>query len=191
MERLSDQDGRLRGRTRSLTVAALLAALMAGTAWIAVPFGPVPFTLQTMFVMLAGLVLAPGWAAASMALYLALGAAGLPVFSAGQGGLGVLLGPTGGFLWAFPLAAATVSAVFRALRGPAASGARWFALAAVALLAGEALIYLVGVPWLVSQTGMNVTQALVVAVLPFLMPDVAKAMLAALLARAIDRALRR
>jgi biotin transport system substrate-specific component len=178
-------------RTRSLAIAALLAALMAATSWIAVPFGPVPFTLQTMFVMLTGLLLAPGWAAVSMALYLALGVAGLPVFSAGQGGVGMLLGPTGGFLWSFPVAAALISAVFRGLRGPQATGARWYALAALALLVGEAVIYLFGVPWLVSQTGMQVTQALVIAVIPFLMPDVAKAILAALLARAIDKALQR
>lgn len=176
-----------RSRTHNMAVAALIAALTAGTAWIVVPFGPVPFTLQTMFVMLAGLLLPPGWAAGSMALYLALGVIGLPVFSGGQGGMGVLLGPTGGFLLAFPVAAAAVSAVFRGLRGTRPSTAKWYGSAAVALLVGEAVVYLIGVPWLVSQTGMLVGQALAVAVLPFLMPDVAKAIIAALLARAIER----
>jgi biotin transport system substrate-specific component len=178
-------------RTRDLAVAALIAALIAATSWIIVPFGPVPFTLQSMFVLLAGLLLPPGWAAGSMALYVALGAAGLPVFSGGQGGMGVLFGPTGGFLLAFPLAAAAVSGVFRALRGPSSKGPHWFARAAAAMLAGGAAIYLIGVPWLVAQTGMQVGQALVVAVLPFLMPDIAKAIVAALLARAIDKAVRR
>ena len=178
-------------RTRNLVITALLAAMMAGTSWISVPFGPVPVTLQTTFVLLAGLLLSPGWAAVSMALYLALGALGLPVFSAGQGGVGVLFGPTGGFLWAFPVAAASVSAVFRGLGGPSSTGPRWVARAAAAVFVGEVVIYAIGIPWLVQQTGMQVVQALAVALVPFLLPDALKAVIAIVLAKAVNKALER
>jgi len=178
-------------RTRNLTLAALLAAMTAGTAWLSIPFGPVPVTLQTTFVLLAGLLLAPGWAAASMGLYLALGAAGLPVFSGGQGGVATLVGPTGGFLVAFPIAAAAVSWVYRALRAEQTGGARSWLAALVAVLVGEVVIYTIGVPWLMSQLGISLGQALMAAVVPFLLPDAIKAVLAMVLAQSIERALRR
>lgn len=175
-------------RTRDMTVSALLAALIAGTAWLSIPFGAVPVTLQTTFVLLAGLLLAPGWAAASMALYVALGAIGLPVFAGGQGGMAALTGPTGGFLIAFPVAAAVVSVVYRAVgsRGVGRSAA-----AAAAVIAGEVVIYSIGVPWLMAQTGMALPAALAAAVVPFLIPDAIKAVLAVVLAGAIERALGR
>ena len=84
-----------RSRTRELVSAALIAALMAATSWMEIRFGPVPFTLQTAFVLLAALILSPGWAATSMGIYLVLGAVGLPVFSGGTGGLGMIASPTG------------------------------------------------------------------------------------------------
>ena len=91
-------------RLRNMVVAALLAAMTAATSWIGVPlFGPVPVTLQTVFVLLAGLLLSPGWAAASMGLYLALGAAGLPVFAQGQAGLSASARPHGRVLARVPL----------------------------------------------------------------------------------------
>jgi biotin transport system substrate-specific component len=172
---------------RNLVTAPLLAAMMAATSWIAVPlFGPVPVTLQTVFGLLAGLLLSPGWAAASMGLYLALGAVGLPVFAQGQAGLAALLGPTGGFLIAFPFAAAVSSAVFRAL-----GDRKSIAPAVVAVIAAELVIYAIGVPWLMAQTGMSLSQAFAVAVVPFLVPDAIKATFAVALATAIRSALSR
>lgn len=175
-------------RTRQMTIAALIAALIAATSWISVPlFGPVPVTLQTMFMLLAGLLLSPGWAAASMGLYLALGAAGLPVFSQGQAGLAVLAGPTGGFLFAFPFAAAVVSLTFRALRGRAGAPAD----AVVAVIAGEMVTYAIGLPWLMAQAGLSLVPAAAAALVPFLVPDAIKAAFAVVAASAIRRALGR
>jgi biotin transport system substrate-specific component len=171
-----------------MTTAALVAALIAGTAWVTVRVGPVPFTLQSMFVLLAGLLLRPGWAAASMGIYLLLGAVGLPVFSGGQGGLGALMGPTGGFLFAFPLAAAVLSAV----RGLSAKASSFTTRRVVGDIEGivvaELLVYLVGIPWLMASTGMDVGKALAVAVVPFLLPDAAKAVMAIVVAGAVRRA---
>src|SRR6185503_16683422 len=84
--------------------ALLFAALTAIGAQIEIPNAPVPYTLQTLFVLLSGALLGPRYGAASMLLYLAAGALGLPVFSSFGFGAARLLGPTGGYLLAFPAA---------------------------------------------------------------------------------------
>lgn len=175
-------------RVRDMVTAALVAALIAATAWITIRVGPVPFTLQTTFVLLAGLLLRPGWAAASMGLYLVLGAAGLPVFSGGQGGLATLVGPTGGFLVAFVAASAALAAMrLRAANGTPSP--RQTLLADVeGVIVAEIVIYTLGLPWLVYSTGMSLSQAFAVAVLPFLAPDAFKAVIAIVVARAVRRA---
>lgn len=100
------------GRPLVLALQALLfAALTAAGAQIEIPNSPVPFTLQTFFVLLAGAVLGPRVGALSMLAYLAAGALGMPVFSSFGFGLARLLGPTGGYLLAFPVAAFTVGAL--------------------------------------------------------------------------------
>ena len=178
--------GRL-GRTRQLASAALIAALMAGTSWITIHVGPVPFTLQTTFILLAALLLTPGWAAASMLLYLALGALGLPVFAGGVGGLGAFALPTGGFLVSFPFAAAAGSLVYRALDRNGAQ--RGLGPSISAVIAVEVVVYAVGIPWLAHVTGMSLTRALAVATIPFLVPDAIKAFIAVVIATAVRRAL--
>jgi hypothetical protein len=93
---------------RRALLLALFALLTALGAYVAVPLpvGPVPLSLQTLFVLLCGLLLGPRLGAAAQAAYLTAGFVGLPVFAQGFGGPGVLLGPTGGYLIAFPAAAA-------------------------------------------------------------------------------------
>ena len=88
-------------RTRSVAFVGLTIALMSVSAWVSVPLGPVPFTLQTFVMVFALLALAPKECLAAIAGYLILGGVGLPLFSSMRGGLGVLAGPTGGFLWGF------------------------------------------------------------------------------------------
>lgn len=82
---------------RSVSFVGLTIAIMAVSAWVTVPLGPVPFTLQMFAIVFAVAVLKPREAIAAMAGYLILGAVGLPVFSGMRGGLGILAGPTGGF----------------------------------------------------------------------------------------------
>lgn len=174
------------GRTRELVIAALLAALIAGTTWISIPIGPVSFTLQLVFVFLAVLLLDPSWAAASMLTYLILGAVGLPVFSKMQGGLGVLFGATGGFLIAFPIAAALGSAVRKATQRFAPQ----LGADVAGILSAEVVVYSLGLPWLMHITGLSLAHAAAVGMLPFLIPDAVKAALAVVLARAVRRARR-
>ena len=98
-----------RDRSRHVVVAGLLAALLASAAWISLPVGTVPLTLQVFVVVLVALLLPPRWAAATIGVYLLLGALGAPVFASGRAGLGVLFGPTGGYLFGF-LVGATLGA---------------------------------------------------------------------------------
>jgi biotin transport system substrate-specific component len=162
---------------------ALLAALTAAAAQITIPLPPVPFTLQVLMVVLSGLLLGPRLGALAQGVYLLLGAAGLPVFAGFKGGLGHLVGPTGGYLVSYPLAAA--------LAGLAAvSVARSNRLRAV--LAGTAsgllalvAIYALGASWLAVQAGLTPPAALAAGVLPFVPLDVLKVVLAAMLATAV------
>jgi len=166
---------------RRITVAAGIVAFvlaMTASAYVAVPvpWSVVPMTLQPMVVLLAGVVLGPMAGAASMATYVALGAAGAPVFAAGHAGLPWLVGPTGGYLMAFPLAALVV--------GWSVAGSANVVRLLGGLLAGLAVIYLGGVAQLAVLTGQDVSGLLAVGVLPFVGGDIVKVALALVLARA-------
>ena len=105
---------RSRWDATDLALIAVFAAIVAGSALIAaIPVGGlgVPITLQTLAVMLTGLALGPGRAFAAVGLYLLLGFAGLPIFSGGRSGLGVLAGPSAGYIFGFLLAATAVRAL--------------------------------------------------------------------------------
>ena len=118
-------------RAVTLTMQVVLfAALTAVGAQIAIPHAPVPFTLQTLFVLLSGALLGPWVGASSMLVYLAAGIAGAPVFSSLGFGLARLIGPTGGYLLAFPAAAFTVGY----LAGPRPTLLRYLAAMTAALL---------------------------------------------------------
>lgn len=110
-------------RTRSVAFVGLTIALMAVSAWVVVPLGPVPFTLQMFAITFAVVVLSPKEAAAAIAGYLLLGAVGVPVFSGMRGGVGVLAGPTGGFLWGYLIGVPVASLLLHALRSRFGAGA--------------------------------------------------------------------
>ena len=100
--------------TKDLVLTALFAALTAVLAQIQLPIGPVPFNLAVFGAFLAGMLLEPAWAAASMGVYMLLGAVGIPVFAGFMGGPAVLLGKTGGYVIGYIfIAMATALAVKR------------------------------------------------------------------------------
>jgi biotin transport system substrate-specific component len=105
-------------RLHGLVWTALLAAAVAGGAWISLPVGPVPVSLQPLFVFLAGFVLGPRRGALCVGLYILAGVLGLPVFAGGRAGLGHVLGPTGGYLLGFVLAAAVCGRATGGRGGP-------------------------------------------------------------------------
>lgn len=96
-----------RNKLKGMIFAALFAALTGAVAWfrIPLPFTPVPITLQTLMVLLSGAMLGPVYGALSMIVYLLLGAIGLPVFAGGSSGVAALFGPSGGYLFSYPVAA--------------------------------------------------------------------------------------
>ncbi len=163
---------------RLTAYASLLAALIAVGAYIAIPVGPVPIVLQNFFVLLTGLLLGPRWGLISVAVYLLAGAVGLPVFAGGSGGIGRLVGPTGGYLVGF-LPAVWVIGLIAARKG------NQVLLDVVAMLCGSALIYLLGVSWLKVVTGMTTSKALMVGMYPFLPGDVLKIVVAVPVARSL------
>lgn len=171
--------------TRAITTCALLAALIAACAMIALPFGVVPGTLQIFAVVLTALVVPPAWAALAVGTYLLAGAVGLPVFAGFTGGFGVLLGPTGGFLWGFLLGACLGSWLRTALtrRGVRETLADVFAAAVVIACA-----YALGWAQLAFVAGLGPAKALYAGVAPFIIPDVVKAVAAVGVAAALRRA---
>lgn len=161
------------------------SALVAVCAHIALPLGftPVPLTMGPLAVLLLGLVLGPRLAAATLAAYLAEGAAGLPVFAPGPvlaGGLAHLLGPTGGYLMAYP-AAAWLTAMLRRRSG------RGFGGAALSAAAGNLAILVCGALWLGLFTHGSAGQLAAMGVLPFLPGDALKVVAAAAMAAGYER----
>lgn len=172
-----------RTATSHLVTAALVTALLAASAWISIPLGAVPVTLQTFFVVLAALLLPARWVAASLGLYLLLGAAGLPIFSAGNGGLGVLFGPTGGYLVGF-FVGGTAGAVARATAVKRLPDLAADAIAAVVVVV---VTYACGVLQLALVANLTMMQAVTAGAVPFIVPDAIKAAVAVAAAQVIRR----
>lgn len=176
---------------RAVAVAAFAAVTALGARLsVPLPGTPVPFTLQPVAVLLAGLLLGPTLGAASQLTYLAAGAAGLPVFAAG-GGLAYLAGPTGGYLMAFPVAAAVAGWV---AGSPEAGGALRRALRVGAAAVGAlAVLHLGGASWLSVQPWLTGGSAEVfrLAFEPFLVGDLLKVALVAVLALGLGGRVRR
>ena len=160
--------------------ASLLVALCARIT-LPLPFTPVPLTLQNFGVLLVGLLLGRRRAFAALVLYLAEGASGIPVFNpTGPGGLAQLLGPTGGFLLAYPLVAALAGWIFE-------RGSQTFARAAAAALTSEILLFLGGLSWLAVLTH-SIATAIRFGLYGFIFAEIIKIMLAAGIASGWQRA---
>jgi biotin transport system substrate-specific component len=149
-----------------------IAVAVAARIEIPLPWTPVPITGQTLGVLLVGAAL--GWrrGAAALGLYLAEGAAGLPVFAGGGAGVAHLLGPTGGYLWSFPFAAGLVG--WLAERGWDRSIPKMIA----ATLLGGAILYIPGLLWLQTFVG-GMAKAVEYGLTPFWLWDITKALVVA------------
>jgi biotin transport system substrate-specific component len=159
-------------RTRALSILLAAGALaLASQFALPIPRTPVPITLQPLVVVLAGLLLGPADAAVAMVAYLLAGAAGLPVFTPiGAPGLLRLVGPTGGYLLAYPVAAAVA--------GRLGAGRASYATRALAAMAGILVLYLGGLAQLAVLSG-SVARAALLGVAPFVALDAVKALIAA------------
>jgi biotin transport system substrate-specific component len=162
---------------RAMAFSAAGVALLSIASWTTITITTVPFTLQTFAVALIVMVMSPSLAVFTIALYLVLGALGLPVFAGMTGGLSHLVGPYGGYLAGFFFGALAASAVLR--------GGRTLARDAVAGLVCLAVSHVLGVVWLAFSLSMTPLAAVTVGSLQFLLPDLAKCALAVLVAREV------
>jgi biotin transport system substrate-specific component len=158
-----------------MVYASMFGSLTAIGAYIMIPLPPVPITFQTLFLNLAGALLGGYLGALSQVVYILLGVIGLPVFAGGKAGLGVLLGPTGGYLFGFVLAALVVGKLIAVKKNP---GLIW---TISSMLAGTAVIYFLGILQLTLVARLSVEKAIVVGALPFLPGDMVKIVLASLI----------
>ena len=152
---------------RMMVFSSLLAALIAAGAYLSIPIGPVPIILQNLFIFLAGLLLGWRWGLASVGIYLLAGAIGLPVFSGGAGGIGRLIGPTGGYLFGFLPAVYLIGLISENTDGKIF----WDVMS---MICGSLIIYAFGVGWLKIITGMTLAKTLAVGMYPFLIGDALK-----------------
>jgi biotin transport system substrate-specific component len=152
-------------RSRIIAYSAAFIGLIALGSWISIPVGNIPFTLQTLFVLLAGIVM-HRYGAIPVLLYSILGVLGLPLFHNGMAGIGVLLGPSGGYLIGFIVAALIASCAYE-------HDSRIIRIGGIIL--ATSAIYLFGTAWLMYSLHLALLPAIMVGVLPFIPGDAIKA----------------
>lgn len=167
-----------------LCLSATLVVAVAAHVSFALPFTPVPFTLQPLAVLGVGLALGPFAGAAAMLAYLAEGAVGFPVFSpTGLGGLAQLLGPTGGYLLSYPLVAFLSGLVSQRLGGRMSP----FLAAAIGCSLATVVLFVSGASWLAAEAHLGARAVWIAGVAPFLPGELIKVFAAAGIYRALKR----
>ena len=166
-------------KTTYMALCGLFAALMTICSYISIPLGftPVPVNLATLGVFLTGGLLGRKYGTISMAVYVLIGAIGIPVFSEFRGGLSVLAGPTGGYIIGYIAAAFLVGLIIDGMmkdRGAGQSRARQLVICVVAMIIGLLACYLLGTVWFIVSTHTGVAASLAMCVLPFLPGDALK-----------------
>ncbi|GAA0261346.1 biotin transporter BioY [Halobacterium noricense] len=149
--------------------AAVFAALAGAFAYVSFPnpVSPAPVTLQVLGVFLAGIYLGPVWGGLSLALYLAAGAVGAPAFAGGSAGLGALLGPYGGYLWSYPVAAALVGLLAHGTSGLSKPRDVSVPRLIAAMLAGTVVVYAGGTLGYAVVQNVGLYRAFLVAAVAF------------------------
>ena len=172
---------------RSLVFIALFAALFIVMSSLTIKLGGsfVPFTLQTLAVILAGLFLTPRNAFLSIFFVIVLAAFGLPLFS-GQGGISTLIGPTAGFIFAFPFCASLVSlavgAFLRSSDSKPNKGIAFIVFFIIFELFSSLSAYIPGIPWLMHSLDFSFQKAMTVGFYPFIIGDALKSLAGTILA---------
>ena len=160
-----------RNISAKIALCGIFAALTGVCAVISIPFGPVPINMAHIAIFLSAWFLTPGLSFITQIIYILLGLVGLPVFSGFSAGLGHILGPTGGFIMAYPVVACLSSYIFKMKK---LKGAVRIILG---LLIGWLLEYLVGTAYYSVITSTQPTVALTVCVVPFILGDVCKSLI--------------
>ncbi|MCR5772993.1 MAG: biotin transporter BioY [Butyrivibrio sp.] len=175
---------------KRIVLCAMFAALCCATAPISIPLpGGVPVTLQTAAVFLTALLLGPLYGFVSVLVYVLLGAVGIPVFAGFSGGLGSLVGMSGGFIMSWPFAAALSGFLYFKF-GRNEKGFKKYAVMMIAMLLGSVIIYTIGLAQFMFLTKMSLPASLVACMIPFIPGDILKMVLVAIITPALERALK-
>ncbi|MFC7073756.1 biotin transporter BioY [Halovenus rubra] len=158
-------------------MAVIVATLTGAFAQVAFPypFSPVPVTLQTVGVYLGGLLLGPVWGGLALLLYALVGTAGAPVFANFGAGLGVITGPTGGYIVSFPIAAAVIGGLVHRRVKPRPLDTVSIPLQVIGMLVGLTVIYAIGSVWLAASTDQSLVSGLIEGGVVFVPGDLLKA----------------
>ncbi len=166
-------------KNKSIVLCGLFAAVISACSWITIPMA-VPFTMQTFGIFSALLMLGGKLGTVSISVYILAGAAGLPVFAGFQGGIGVILSPLGGYILGFA-AMGLVYMLVTELLGEKIS------VKVIGLAAGLAVCYFIGTLWyMLFGKGTDFCTAVSVCVLPFLLPDIVKIILAVMISKRVS-----
>lgn len=165
---------------RMMVFASLFTALIVIGGYLSfpIPYSPVPIVLSDFFVMLAGLILGASWGAASVGMFLFIGALGIPVFTGGKAGLAALFGTTGGFLFGYLIGIFIIGLI-------SGKGKPSFIKDLIALIAGNLIIFGLGVPWLKLVSKLNWDNALAWGLIPYIPGNIVKIIVALALIQAL------
>lgn len=167
---------------KNLILVALFSSFISISAYIIIPlpFSPVPITAQSLVVMMAGSLLSVTHATTSVLIFLLLGGIGLPVFSKGQSGFGIIFGPTGGYLIGFLIAAFVISFITRDKKN-------FKRFLTANLIGGVLIVYIIGVSWLSISSNIGIEKAILVGAVPFLSGDILKVILASFMGKKLSK----
>ncbi|WP_034489450.1 biotin transporter BioY [Butyrivibrio fibrisolvens] len=175
---------------KTIVLCAMFAALCCATAPISIPLpGGVPITLQTAAVFLAALLLGPLYGFVAVLVYVLLGAVGLPVFAGFSGGIGALVGMSGGFIMSWPFAALLAGFIYFKF-GRNKKGVVKYAEMIVAMLLGSVVIYVVGLTQFIFLTKMSIQASLLACMVPFIPGDLLKMVLVAIIVPVLEKAMK-
>ena len=165
-------------KTRDLILCAVFAAIIAVLAQISIPLpGGVPLTMQTLAVGLAGIILKSKKGFIAVLIYVLMGAIGIPVFANLTGGIGIIVGPTGGFIISFPIMAFIIGVVSEKTNKKS--------LIFIGFLIGTVISYLIGTIQFSIVTGESFYKGIMLCVLPFVLTDIIKGILASLIGQTL------
>lgn len=175
-------------KTKAFILASFFTALTAACSIISIPlpFSPVPVNLALLAVYLAGGLLGAKYGFLSMVIYLILGAFGVPVFHNLTGGLGIIMGPTGGFIFGYIAAAFLTGFFYHRSAGPSGNKNKNTRSLVFGIVAGLLACYSLGLLWFMYLTGSNLPAALMLCVIPFIPGDIFKIIAAVVLIRKLE-----
>ncbi|MGN0818936.1 MAG: biotin transporter BioY [Christensenellaceae bacterium] len=166
---------------KAVTRSALFTAIICVLAVIAIPAGPIPFTLGLLAVLLAAVVLNPVESVFAVTAYVLLGVVGLPVFSSGASGIGTILGPTGGYIYSYPITAIMISLSIKFTEKRIRNTVLLTFLTFLYCLAGVTVLYIIGTLHFSLTRNTSYISSLSVCVFPFIPFDILKCALAAII----------